>query len=554
MNDQKSQAEDANIGNGGAVRAAVRRQQQIVLIRQAPLMYFVNIIVAVFVAGFLSGFIATWQLVAWLALTIAISAYHIAVAQRLGRKPIPDRVSGRTLRRAQYWAAVSGFLWAILLFLNKEEAPVRADLFLAVVMVGLAVGSMSILQPLPRIASTRAGAILLPLAAHFALMGDMLFLTVAVLALIFFLAAVSISWRAYRQLVAVVESSFELERAKVDLVDAIESIRDAFAIWCPDGSLELANERFRSWFGDKRKLEDVPGTGGLQRMPGGVWLQGYVRPMSGGGHVSVHTDVTALKNRERELIAAKLQAEEANNAKSHFLANMSHELRTPLNAIMGFAEMMRKGVLGPLGTEKYRQYADDIHDSAAHLLAVINDILNFSRIQSADYKLNFERVDLSPLLDGVLDTCGRQDGGFDARQIDVRLDSGFGPLWTDAGVLKQVLLNLIRNAMKFTPPTGRVTIGARIDDQGRPRISISDTGIGISKEMLARVRQPFQQAEGAFERKFRGAGLGLSTSDALVRWLGGELEMESEPGKGTRVDVVLPAALRLVDHSPAQAC
>ncbi|MFP3942490.1 MAG: sensor histidine kinase [Alphaproteobacteria bacterium] len=553
MTERNSLTAGAEPYSDDPVAAAVRRQQQLVLMRQAPLMYFVNLVVAVFVTGFLSVFVAAWQLIVWLAPMIAISVYHIAVAMRLRRKPIPDRVSGRTLRRAEYWAAVTGLLWAILFILFPLQEPTRYEMFLIVVMVGLVAGCVNMLQPLPRLSGWFAATVLVGAMVRLGMEPDPLHITVAILILIFFATLISSSRRAYRQLVATVEASMELERAKVNLVDAIESIRDAFAIWRPDGTLELANERFKSWFGGREKLEDVPGTGGLQKMPGGVWLQGYVRPMSGGGHVSVHTDVTALKNRERELIAAKLQAEEANNAKSHFLANMSHELRTPLNAIMGFAEMMRKGVFGPLGTDKYRQYADDIHGSAAHLLAVINDILNFSKVQSAGYELNFERVDIARIVDWVLDSCDHMKDGFDARRIDVRIEPDFGPLRVDSGVLRQVLLNLVRNAMKFTPPSGRVTIHARIDERERPRIAVLDTGIGIPKEMVATVRQPFQQAEHAFQRRFRGAGLGLSISDALIRLLGGELELESELGKGTRVEIVLPANLRVRDYSPAQA-
>ena len=535
------------------VAAAVRRQQQILLVHQAPLMMGINILIAVLVCGFMSAFVRLWPIAAWLAVMLSVSGWQIHTALILRRRPAPDRVSGHMLKRAEYWTAFMGLLWASLPVFFFADQPADHQMFLALVIMGLAWGCEGMLPLMPRICAIFGAAALTPLIMLFVLDGRLLYLTVAVLFILFYFGLVSSSYRALARLEAFIVSSLQVERLRSDLVDAIESIKDAFAICDKDGEIKLSNERFKTWFGDAGNLSEVTGTESLYRMPGGVWLQGSVRPMSSGGKVSVHTDVTDLKNRERELIAAKLKAEEASSAKSHFLAHMSHELRTPLNAIMGFAEVMCKGMFGPLGDERYKQYAGDIHDSATHLLSIITDILNLSRIQSSDYELTFDNVDISEITRWALDTCRRQRGGFDARGIDVLVDPDFGLIRADAAALKQVLLNLISNAAKFTPRSGQITVEAFIGERGQPCISVSDTGIGIPDDKLDAVRQPFHQVESTFQRKFRGTGLGLSISDALIKLHGGKLELESQLGRGTRVTVILPPELRVSDRQAARA-
>jgi PAS domain S-box-containing protein len=261
------------------------------------------------------------------------------------------------------------------------------------------------------------------------------------------------------------------------------------------------------------------------------------------------SDITELKRRELGLRAAKEMAEMASRAKTEFLANMSHELRTPLNAIIGFTEIMKMELLGPMGNQQYFGYASDIHDSARHLLGLINDILDVSKIEAGKATLIEEDVALDRVFDSVIRLIRER-----AQRADVKLATdlpeGLPGLRADERKLKQILINLLSNAVKFTPPGGRAELAARIDRGGDLVITVTDTGIGIAAQDIERVMEPFGQVDSRLSRRFSGTGLGLPLSRALAEMHGGSLTLESEPGKGTTVAVRLPAA-RFLPRTPA---
>jgi PAS domain S-box-containing protein len=252
-------------------------------------------------------------------------------------------------------------------------------------------------------------------------------------------------------------------------------------------------------------------------------------------------DITRLKKAEREIVAAKETAEAASRAKSEFLANMSHELRTPLNAIMGFSEMMRLSVLGPLPA-RYAEYARDIHDSARHLLAVINDILDLAKIEAGQMPLRAEPVDTEVVL-GDCVRLMRERAEKAELHLETTIARGTPRVLGDPTRLVQVLLNLLSNAVKFTPAGGRITVAAA-PDGASVNISIADTGIGMSPEELAVALQPFGQVESSMTRRHQGTGLGLPLTKALVEGQSGRMRIESARGKGTRVEIWLPAVLQ----------
>jgi len=236
----------------------------------------------------------------------------------------------------------------------------------------------------------------------------------------------------------------------------------------------------------------------------------------------------------------KVKAEGANKAKSEFLANMSHELRTPLNAINGFSEIMVGEMFGPVGDPRYKGYASDILNSGQHLLALINDILDMSKIEAGKMNLNIEPVSL----DEVVESCVRlvrdraQDAGL-ALRVDL---PPLPEVEADYRALKQVMLNLLSNALKFTPRGGRVAVEAAVEGD-RVRISVSDTGIGISEEDMARLARPFEQAESQLVKTQQGSGLGLALTKSLVELHGARLELTSEPGVGTTASFTLPVSV-----------
>ena len=250
-------------------------------------------------------------------------------------------------------------------------------------------------------------------------------------------------------------------------------------------------------------------------------------------------DVTERKQAEAALIAAKEQAELANRTKSEFLANMSHELRTPLNAIIGFSDMIKSEIFGPIETPEYREYIVAIGDSGAHLLAVINDILDISKIEASSVKLSDDEVDVRRVIDAALTlvTPRAQSG-----EVALKRDIGrhLPLLRADEGKVKQILTNLLSNAVKFTLPGGRVRIRARLVDGGI-EIAVKDTGIGIAPPDITLVLAPFGQVDSTLSRKFEGTGLGLPLVKSMIELHGGTLRLDSTLGVGTTVTVAFPA-------------
>lgn len=248
-------------------------------------------------------------------------------------------------------------------------------------------------------------------------------------------------------------------------------------------------------------------------------------------------DIEATK---RDLEATAGLAESANRAKSEFIATMSHELRTPLNAVIGFSEMMMHEVFGPLGHQNYKEYATDIHDSGSHLLEVINDILDISKAEAGALTLTEGTVDCQQL---IVASCRLLRPRLEKSELNlsIMIPDRMPLLRADARMVKQIILNLLTNAVKFTPPLGSIGVEVTADRETGFVIAISDTGVGIAKGDLDRVRQPFVQVDSALNRRHEGTGLGLSLVDMMMRQHGGFLELNSEQGKGTTARVLFPA-------------
>lgn len=244
-----------------------------------------------------------------------------------------------------------------------------------------------------------------------------------------------------------------------------------------------------------------------------------------------------LQETNAELEQARSKAEESSHAKSEFLANMSHELRTPLNAIIGFSEMIEAQVAGPL-QQKYRDYARDIHGSGTHLLAVINNVLDISRIEAGKLALSRQPVVASELVEECCALIRQQ-----ARKAGVRLDVHAGDiqLQADRTKLKQALINILANAIKFTGEGGSVTVRTS-ETADAVEFAISDTGIGMNAGDIAVALQRFQQVDGSHTRKYGGTGLGLPIAKSLVELHGGTLTITSSRGKGTTVVIRIPRA------------
>lgn len=294
----------------------------------------------------------------------------------------------------------------------------------------------------------------------------------------------------------------------------------------PDGSNHVLH------FGDGREVEVRLHTAGEGRV------------------VSTLTDMTQERRRAAEMLRAKEAAEMANRAKSQFLANVTHELRTPLNAIIGFAEVLRDELFGPLGVSQYKDFVIDIHDSGTHLLALINDILDYAKTESGQRDLSIQPFDLHSAAAAAIRMVAPR-----ATEKDIGLTTAFPEkplvLLGDERAFRQILLNLLSNAVKFTPRGGSVDLTASISPSGGADIRVADTGIGIAAVDIPRALAPFVQVDSDLSREFEGTGLGLPLAKNLVTLHGGDLQIESEVGRGTTIVIQLPHDRVVQAPSPA---
>jgi len=287
------------------------------------------------------------------------------------------------------------------------------------------------------------------------------------------------------------------------------------------------------------KLElRIPGEKGAMR-----WVQSIARPRQrDDGNVvwdGIFLDVTDRHDAMVALRAAKEEAEIANRTKSEFLASMSHEIRTPLNAIMGFAEVIEKQMFGPVGEPRYQEYAADIHASGSHLLSLIEDILDLSKLDAGRMELREGKVDIARVIDSSLSLLKRRAEAGEIK-LAVRIAKKLPALRGDERRIRQVLFNLLSNASKFTPDGGKVSVSASVGASTGLRIRVEDTGVGIRPEDIAIALTPFGQLHDRQARDDSGSGIGLPLAKSLVERHGGKLDLESEPGKGTRVIVRFP--------------
>ncbi|CAH1671343.1 sensor histidine kinase [Chelatococcus asaccharovorans] len=388
--------------------------------------------------------------------------------------------------------------------------------------------------------------------------------------------------------------------ADMRLRDAIETISEAFVLWDADNRLVMCNSKFQKLrdlppdavitgmaYEDLMAASDAPliathpvahdgpkiGARSFEAELGdGRWLRINERRTKDGGYVSVGTDITDLKRHEEQLIDSerrllltvsdlrrsrhkleaqatqladlaeryleqKAAAEGANRAKSEFLANMSHELRTPLNAIIGFSEVMESGIFGALGNEKYNEYCRDIRHSGQYLLSVITDILDMSRIEAGRVRLEKEALTVDEIIGDAAQAVAKDA---DAKDITLEVDPlpGVG-LLADRRAMQQMLVNILRNAVKFTPDGGRVSVRAR-PAADAVNIYIEDNGIGIPGEAVKKLGRPFEQVETEMSKTYKGSGLGLAIARSLAELHGGSLRIRSNVGAGTIVLVHLP--------------
>jgi len=371
------------------------------------------------------------------------------------------------------------------------------------------------------------------------------------------------------------EAEERVARLQRHLSHALEAISDGVSLWGPDDRLVLCNERYRRHLFPTFADQIVPGVHAQQVMRllfeegtlpaataepskwtrqrleirddlhelsiqhrDGSWLRVRDFITAEGDRFSLFSDITSFKQREADLLELKEAAEIANRAKSEFLTIMSHELRTPLNAIIGFAEILERELFGPLGSPRYLTYSKDIAQSGRHLLSLINDILDLSKAEAGKQALYEDEIPLQRIVDRAMSMMRGNALGA-GLTLTLECDEALPVVLVDERRILQVLINLLGNAVKFTPVGGRVTLGATVTSRGIV-LQVRDTGIGIRDEDLLRVQEPFVQAENALTRERQGTGLGLPLAKRFSELHGGTIRIESRPSVGTTITVWLP--------------
>ncbi len=363
------------------------------------------------------------------------------------------------------------------------------------------------------------------------------------------------------------------------LAEAIESSPEAFALYDASDRLIICNQRFKDTFflgmqdvvkpgmtfddlqhiHFENGLSDIPedevddflkhrkeyrgeqdGSPGRELLTNGRSYLSLEHKTQEGGIASFYVDITKLRENERSLRHAKEIAETASRGKSEFLANVSHELRTPLNAIIGFSELVRDDLAGPPDSKKYKEYINDIHASGMHLMELINDILDLSKAEAGLISQQGQETDMREIIDSSIKFILPRANKADICVTQHYPKGAFPKVWIDPKRGKQIMLNLISNAVKFTPDGGSVDVTAEITEDNALEIRVADTGIGIAKEDLPKAMEAFGQVDSALSRKYEGTGLGLPLTKRLVDSNNGELHIHSVPNEGTVVTVRFP--------------
>ncbi len=507
------------------------------------------------------------------------------------QRKMTEARADRLLANAPRLAAFSGVSWGI----TALAVPLVGELeraVLTIITFAMVAAASATLSVVPRAALWFMGTAAIPyLAAHFLVEEG---INVALVTLsVLYLAAMMISLRGnmenMRAEVAVHEAAARMRAEVMESRSASARFQElwrdysgsveAFALYDEQCRLLLWNDAYRRLLGvapnalsegvklgalepqdgamlaEFRQFEqkgrlDTPVAETVER--GGRWYRCVIAPVESGHVVVTHTDVSELKGNEQKLlslrdilVAERNRAEGANRAKSDFLAKMSHELRTPLNAVIGFADLMVQDYdRGRYEKQRHSGYARLISDSGRHLLAIVDDLLDLTQAETGRVPIREGEIEVVDLVRTARQIVEARHSGRQVAFIETYPETAVD-MWADRRLLKQALLNLIENSVKFSPEPAVIRITVSTGEEGEVQISIGDNGIGIPEEKLAQVQESFVQLETSEARQFGGLGLGLSLVREFVKLHGGTLALESEVGTGTTATISLPGSRRL---------
>ena len=469
----------------------IRLDQIRLVARNVPVIVIANLLNALLTVVFFRPVAPPWILGAWFMVIVMLSVAGTSVWRARRDESLWPEIDAAVIRRIVLSAALGGGLWGLFAVIVFPPTSLPHQVLLALVVGSTAAASLVSLQSIPLASASYVVLSLAPLILSFGRVGDPAHWLMTEMLAALAVVLIALSHNSH--------SAF-LEGVRLRLANADLLERTA-----------VANETL------KRNLGELE------------WSRNRLIQQA-----------NDLKKLAQASAQAEQKADAANRAKSTFLANMSHELRTPLNAIIGFSEMMQHEALGPVGSARYRGYADDINQSGMHLLGLVNDLLDLSKIEAGKMELSEDLVDIGQLIADCL-VLVRDAAARAGIELLIDKDPGLPLVYADERKLKQILLNLLSNAVKFSGEGGAVEIMAAVAASGALDISVRDSGAGIKPEDMAKALEPFGQLQSAVDSGQVGTGLGLPLSRKLAELHGGTLEIESVAGRGTTVQLRIPA-------------
>jgi len=487
----------------------------------------------------------------WYACALAYSVYLLAMWLYLKRGSWPSTQFTGAKLSAVITATIGGSLWGAV----SHVLIVQGDLVqqtITLVCQGIVASCVAAnLSLLPRLCYPFLISLTTLLLIGLVDLNDPSHLALAGMSFLFAVALGGTAFVGNRRFEESVRSHFIADEASAYLDDAINSMDEAFAVFSAEGAPVVVNTTYKDLFGEPLPRDDLKGSGTqTEQTEDGRWLRSKWRETRHGGTVYTCADITNLKLRESDLMNARDRAENANRAKTEFLALMSHELRTPLNVIIGFSDVIRLGMLDLNSNEKIKEYATHIAGSGSHLLKLINDILDLSKIEAGKYEMVEESIDLNTLCQGLCVLLATQAEKYGVTLVNDMEDSEIR-LTADDRMLNQMLMNLLSNAIKFSRPQTHVLLTSKLTDE-EFIFEIIDQGIGIAAEDLEHVFEPFYQVESQLNRSIEGTGLGVSIVKRLVEHHGGRMTLDSVVGEGTTARLHFPIE-RLHRGNPGQS-
>jgi signal transduction histidine kinase len=519
-------------GEDPGLMGELRRQQMLLLTQQLPVMATVNTLNALLVTGLFVHPTSRTAALVWLGVILLASAFQLRAWLKVRGKPVPATVSGKSLERARILSGAVGFAWGCIAFFLWRDGNIYSEMFIVLVIAGMAAGTTSLLNPIPKVANAFLLAILAPLWARLFWEGGAMHYVIAALAAVFAFALIVGSQRSYKHMVELIRSSRAMQSMRADLGDAIEATSDAIGHFDADMKLIAANRRFNEWFKDPLSVSGDTAEGRIRAVGNDRWVVSKLLPTTRGGFVSVHTDITDLKVREEEIEAARLAAEEGSRAKSAFIEQVGATLRAPMEEVVAF-----------LSRETDDEGRSDAAAQAVKVLEAVSDIADIATIDSQSYEYRFVFADAKALVEWAAQAASARYGKRRSAKVQINVHDEITDLVCDERALKRALMHLIVNALENTPEDKDVGVDVRKAFDGQAEICVWDYGQGFDPALLERVQRHANGLESAALSDLgatQGIGLGLRIVSQVVQRHRGSLKILSEPTLGTFAYVKLP--------------